>query len=290
MVCVWLLGTQGHRRGCQYSGGPPAPPPDLDRLDDRLLGSLGRELDRIWRRPNSTRLVRRRSTTKRNPMNRWSWYLAFLIPSSAFILLALAVSGAVAQASGPPEAVSAPEISWPELLQGADAICEVWVAGVQETKESLGTTMIPLNAPMTSTLVTRESLRGECPKRFVLSWSFPATPELGRYSEEVVLFLRQAGDGSPSGWELFKGALGSWPVESRRAGYRIAGESLEFISPEALQRVTDLPPALFSYQNLTFRFGGQHILDLRSQVVPVSSLERWFADHPEGSVGSTGSQ
>jgi hypothetical protein len=206
------------------------------------------------------------------------------------ILVTFVVSSASPTASAPPEAVSVLEVSWPELLQGADAVCEVRVVGVQEERETLGTGTISLDVPITSTLVTIESLKGECPKRFSLPWSFPATHEVGRYGDRLVLFLRKAGDGNPSGWELFKGALGSWAVESRQAGYRIASESLEFISPEALQRVTDLPPALLSYQNLTFRFGGQHILHLRCQIVSVYSLMRWFADHPEGSVGSTGSQ
>ena len=223
-------------------------------------------------------------------MNRTRWSQAFLTASCTWILVTLMVSSASARASAPSETVATLEVSWPDLLQSADAVCEVWVVGVQEKKESLGTGTISLDVPITSTLVTIGSLKGECPKRFSLPWSFPATPELGRYGAKVVLFLRSAGDGSPSGWELLKGALGSWAIESRQSGYRIAGESLEFISPEALQRVTDLPPSLFSYENLTFRFGNQHILDLRSQVVTVYSLKRWFADHPEGSAGSTESR
>lgn len=230
-----------------------------------------------------TTTTRKHETSgKRDLKDRSCWDQASLIAFRTLILVLLSVSGAAAQASEVHEQVEAPTASWTELLDGADAVCEVWVVSVHEDKEFLGTGKLSFDVPITSTLVTRSSLEGPCPERFVLHWSFPATPELGRYGNLLVLFLRRTGSGDSSRWELFDGAVGSWAVESRLSGYRIASESLEFISPEALERVTDLPPELFSDEHLEFRFGRQHLLELQSRVVSIRSLERWFAERRAG--------
>jgi hypothetical protein len=203
-------------------------------------------------------------------------YGSFAIRRRAWMLFGFLALSSVARAAGPPE-----KVSWHDLVENADAICRVSVVGVKEVGDVLGRGKISLNVPVTSTVITLSTLKEGCPDRFVVSWSFPGERILGRFGEQAVLFLKKTGTTAPMQWALLGGPLGAWGVEERQTEGRFTHDPLTFISPDALEGVTEAPSELFSDEKLEFRVGGQHPMYLQSHVISIYSLEHWFKERRE---------
>jgi len=165
-------------------------------------------------------------------------------------------------------------VTWEALARESDAVCDVWIAGTREVGETLGTGRIFLTVPVVSTIATRRSLKGDCPKRFDLAWSFPEEDNgLGKYGAQVILFLRSDGEDH---WELIGGRQGSWLVERRRV-HPLSDEELSYISPASLENVRGVPEHLLTKQKFQVKVEGKPSETIETDAILMNDLIRWFS-------------
>lgn len=194
---------------------------------------------------------------------------------------ALAWAGLVTIGAGiaPPDSptvVRSPTVvSWDALVEESDAVCDVWIAGNREVGENFGSNRMFVSVPVVSTIATRQSLKGVCPERFELAWSFPVEDNgLGSFGAEVILFLKSAG---VDRWELIGGRPGNWLVERRRT-HPLSDEELPYISPASLENVRGAPKHLVTKQEFQRKAEVRSSEMIEMDVILLRDLIRWFAE------------
>ena len=185
--------------------------------------------------------------------------------------------------SEPP--VPPPRLRWTKLLDRTDAVCDMWVVGVEEVNPSARETLSCSELRLRSPPGAPAKRLGHVSRFAHIEWLWSQGPALDSHGVRWYVFLRQLAERGAERWNLATRPQGAWQVDILR-GSSLSDAPVPSFPPTRWAYLLGLPAELYEHREFFVSAHRWYSLSFCADVVTPFGLDRWFGERASSSEGS----